>query len=77
MGAERFPTSHSDDAGGSPLILGLQASALVDHVARIDRSLLDQIPGERGGSSPVLSLALSFAAYIFSIFNLFTYLGHC
>ncbi|GMH16197.1 hypothetical protein Nepgr_018038 [Nepenthes gracilis] len=37
----------------APLILGLQPSALVDHVARVDWSLLDQIPGERGGSIPV------------------------
>ncbi|RWR82426.1 hypothetical protein CKAN_01114300 [Cinnamomum micranthum f. kanehirae] len=36
-----------------PLILGLQPSALVDHVARVDWSLLDQIPGDRGGSKPV------------------------
>ncbi|KAJ8641387.1 hypothetical protein MRB53_018081 [Persea americana] len=38
---------------GRPLILGLQPSALVDHVARVDWSLLDQIPGDRGGSKPV------------------------
>ncbi|GAV65663.1 PfkB domain-containing protein, partial [Cephalotus follicularis] len=37
----------------APLILGLQPAALVDHVARVDWSLLDQIPGERGGSIPV------------------------
>ncbi|XP_068637328.1 uncharacterized protein [Aristolochia californica] len=36
-----------------PLILGLQTSALVDHVARVDWSLLDQIPGDRGGSQQV------------------------
>lgn len=40
-----------------PLVLGLQPAALVDHVARVDWSLLDQIPGDRGGSSPVLSLS--------------------
>ena len=39
----------------APVILGLQPAALVDHVARVDWSLLDQIPGERGGSSPVFS----------------------
>ncbi|XWS25789.1 hypothetical protein CRYUN_Cryun27aG0097600 [Craigia yunnanensis] len=37
----------------TPVILGLQPAALIDHVARVDWSLLDQIPGERGGSSPV------------------------
>ncbi|KAL5704679.1 hypothetical protein ACHQM5_023070 [Ranunculus cassubicifolius] len=37
----------------APLILGLQPSALVDHVVRVDWSLLAQIPGERGGSQPV------------------------
>ncbi|XP_058785347.1 uncharacterized protein LOC131660186 [Vicia villosa] len=36
-----------------PFILGLQPSALVDSVARVDYSLLDRIPGERGGSIPV------------------------
>ncbi|EOY14805.1 PfkB-like carbohydrate kinase family protein isoform 3 [Theobroma cacao] len=36
-----------------PVILGLQPAALIDHVARVDLSLLDQIPGERGGSIPV------------------------
>ncbi|XP_010906337.1 uncharacterized protein [Elaeis guineensis] len=34
-------------------ILGLQPSALVDHVARVDWSLLDRIPGDRGGSQQV------------------------
>ncbi|XVE94684.1 hypothetical protein REPUB_Repub02eG0030200 [Reevesia pubescens] len=37
----------------APVILGLQPAALIDHVARVDLSLLDQIPGERGGSVPV------------------------
>lgn len=37
----------------APFILGLQPSALVDSVARVDWSLLDRIPGERGGSIPV------------------------
>ncbi|OMO75171.1 Carbohydrate kinase PfkB [Corchorus olitorius] len=37
----------------APVILGLQPLALVDHVARVDESLLDQIPGETGGSIPV------------------------
>lgn len=42
------------NGGAAPLVLGLQLSALVDHVARVDWTLLDQIPGERGGSIPVL-----------------------
>ncbi|XP_061350798.1 uncharacterized protein LOC133295906 isoform X2 [Gastrolobium bilobum] len=37
----------------APFILGLQPSALVDNVARVDSSFLDRIPGERGGSVPV------------------------
>ncbi|XP_077244328.1 pfkB-like carbohydrate kinase family protein [Tasmannia lanceolata] len=41
------------DGQSPPLILGLQPSALVDHVARVDWSLLDQIPGDRGGSQRV------------------------
>ncbi|KAL8153942.1 hypothetical protein V2J09_011702 [Rumex salicifolius] len=40
-------------AAAAPVILGLQPAALVDHVARVDCSLLDRIPGERGGSIPV------------------------
>ncbi|KAL2318754.1 hypothetical protein Fmac_032630 [Flemingia macrophylla] len=47
MGAEPF--SNND----TPLVLGLQPSALVDHVARVDWSLLHQIPGQHGGSIPV------------------------
>lgn len=39
--------------GATPVILGLQPSALVDHVARVDCSLLSRIPGESGGSFPV------------------------
>ncbi|CAA6665243.1 unnamed protein product [Spirodela intermedia] len=34
----------------APLILGLQPAAMVDHVARVDWSLLDRVPGDRGGS---------------------------
>lgn len=50
MGAEyeSAPTPHE-----APLVVGLQPSALIDHVARVDWSLLDQIPGDRGGSIPV------------------------
>ncbi|KAL7223905.1 hypothetical protein ACSBR1_025381 [Camellia fascicularis] len=47
------PLMPNKDENEVPSILGLQPSALVDHVARVDSSLLDHIPGERGGSSPV------------------------
>jgi hypothetical protein len=38
----------------APAVLGLQLSALIDHVARVDWSLLDRVPGDRGGSQQVL-----------------------
>jgi sugar/nucleoside kinase (ribokinase family) len=56
MGAELLPATTNNNSNGSkeaPLVLGMQASALIDHVACVDCSLLDQIPGERGGSIPV------------------------
>ncbi|KAF8406453.1 hypothetical protein HHK36_008540 [Tetracentron sinense] len=53
MGAEELPSPLPKKYEQSPLILGLQPSALIDHIARVDWSLLDQIPGERGGSQPV------------------------
>ncbi|XP_022763886.1 uncharacterized protein LOC111309174 [Durio zibethinus] len=40
------------------LILGLQPAALIDHVALVDQSLVDQIPGESGGSFPVAIVEL-------------------
>lgn len=46
--------------GATPVILGLQPSALVDHVARVDCSLLSRIPGESGGSFPVAAEELKF-----------------
>ncbi|KAK7280673.1 hypothetical protein RJT34_25740 [Clitoria ternatea] len=50
MGAEAF---HKELLPPPPLVLGLEPSALVDHVARVDWSLLHQLPGEHGGSTPV------------------------
>ncbi|KAH6765003.1 pfkB-like carbohydrate kinase family protein [Perilla frutescens var. frutescens] len=47
-------------AAATPLILGLQPSALVDHVARVDWPLLSRIPGESGGSFPVAAEELKF-----------------
>jgi hypothetical protein len=38
----------------APVVLGLQLSAMVDHVARADWSLLNRIPGDRGGSQQVI-----------------------
>ncbi|KAG8632440.1 uncharacterized sugar kinase slr0537 [Manihot esculenta] len=55
MGVEASPRN-GDVAPASaphPLILGLQPVALIDHVVRVDWSLLDQVPGDRGGSIPV------------------------
>ncbi|GAB2267679.1 hypothetical protein Dimus_002662 [Dionaea muscipula] len=58
MGAEQL-LPETDIANGkpfedeAPVILGLQPAALVDHVARVDWSLLNQIPGDPGGSIPV------------------------
>ncbi|XP_030950558.1 uncharacterized protein LOC115974371 [Quercus lobata] len=54
MGAEPFLNNNDATAPPPPpLILGLQPAALIDHVARVDWSLLDQVPGDRGGSFPV------------------------
>lgn len=64
MGVQVLTSSLSQDDGLTPtptttlllpppVILGLQPSALVDHVARVDWSLLNAIPGERGGSQMV------------------------
>ncbi|KAK9678412.1 hypothetical protein RND81_11G209600 [Saponaria officinalis] len=49
MGAD--PINNNENK--SPIVLGLQPSALVDYVAKVNWSLLFQIPGERGGSIPV------------------------
>lgn len=51
MVAEALPKSPE----AVPLVLGLQPAALIDNVAPVDWSLLDRIPGDRGGSIPVSS----------------------
>lgn len=59
MVAGRLP-AYNDGHVEAPLILGLQPAALIDHVARVDQSLLDRIPGEHGGSITVIFEFLSF-----------------
>ncbi|KAF3974962.1 hypothetical protein ACB098_01G050100 [Castanea mollissima] len=55
MVAEPFlnNNNNNNEATAPPLVLGLQPAALIDYVARVDWSLLDQVPGDRGGSLPV------------------------
>ena len=66
--AEQPPPPSARGAGRAadpPAVLGLQVSALIDHVARVDWSLLDRVPGDRSGSQqvrPVLTLP-SFNGY--------------
>ncbi|KAJ7568339.1 hypothetical protein O6H91_01G028200 [Diphasiastrum complanatum] len=60
MGADRLVLEEEAKHGAIPssppsLIVGLQPVALVDHVARVDWSLLAEVPGERGGSMRVTS----------------------
>ncbi|XP_075641779.1 uncharacterized protein LOC142613346 [Castanea sativa] len=52
MVAEPF-LNNNNEATAPPLVLGLQPAALIDYVARVDWSLLNQVPGDRGGSLPV------------------------
>lgn len=70
MGAEpllpKKTHTHTHTQPNSPLILGLQPSALIDHVAKVDSSLLAQIPGERGGSIPVRTPSLLPVSFSFS-----------
>ena len=60
MVAEALPNSHE----APPVVLGLQPAALIDNVAPVDWSLLDQIPGDRGGSIPVSSHGLGIGIWI-------------
>ncbi|KAJ6793515.1 Uncharacterized protein M6B38_236630 [Iris pallida] len=56
MGAEGEPPglpATNDGHHLPPMVIGLQPSALVDHMARVDWSLLDHLPGDRGGSQQV------------------------
>lgn len=58
MGAEQLPDKSDNPAENAPLVVGLQPLALVDQVARVDWSLLNSIPGERGGSQRVTAKEL-------------------
>ncbi|GAA0141090.1 carbohydrate kinase [Lithospermum erythrorhizon] len=60
MGIELNPNCNNNEhqiidstQNSAPIVLGLQPAAMVDHVAKVDWSLLAQISGERGGSFPV------------------------
>lgn len=68
MGVEP-PLRHNTDA---PIVLGLQPAALIDNVAPVDCALLDQIPGERGGSIPVQMDELEYILNEIKIHNLKT-----
>lgn len=62
-----------DARGSPPTVLGFQPAALVDHVARVDWSLLEQIPGDRGGSQQVVNSLLLFplnlrCSFVFSFY---------
>ena len=52
-------TAHANGSSSpGPDVVGLQPVALVDHVARVDWSLLAAVPGERGGSMRVTEAEL-------------------
>lgn len=61
------------DAADAPVVLGLQPSALVDHVARVDLSFLSRIHGEAGGSFPVL-LVLVANCFVCELWFLFLWI---
>lgn len=65
MGAESNPLHNhamttTTTTSPPPLVVGLQPSALVDHIARVDFSLLSKLPGDPGGSFPVILSSLLF-----------------
>lgn len=64
MVAEVLPNNSQE--AHPPVVLGLQPAALIDNVAPVDWSLLDQIPGDRGGSIPVKPL-LTLFLFIFVV----------
>ncbi|KAM1358397.1 hypothetical protein COP1_045558 [Malus domestica] len=65
MDAEALPATANPVVREALLVLGLQASGLVDHVVCVDCSLFDQLPGERSGSIPPEELILTVAAFFF------------
>jgi hypothetical protein len=83
MVAESFCQNHQnveeeEEEVKAPFILGLQPSALVDNVAHVDLSLLDRIPGERGGSIPVCTpFFLSYFIFLFNYYCYYLYLVNC
>ena len=52
-GAQENGVELRHDAAACVAVVGLQPVALVDHVALVDWSLLEAVPGERGGSMRV------------------------
>lgn len=72
MGAEHLIINR--EASQAALILGLQPAALIDHVARVDWSLLDQTPGERGGSIPVILKFNNFILLDFFFLYIYIYI---
>ena len=68
MGAEFIPKPSSGESPTTaPMILGLLLTALVDHIATVDSSILAKIPSEPGGSFPVYLLTFSFYKLFFSL----------
>eukprot|EP00249_Psilotum_nudum_P015319 c25261_g1_i1 orf=134-1273(+) len=53
MGPDVTGFPHRSSVAKRSAVVGLQPVALVDHVARVDWSLLHSVPGERGGSQLV------------------------
>jgi hypothetical protein len=64
------PGREEEAAAAAPAVLGL-LSALIDHVARVNWSLLDRVPGDRGSSQQVLPRS-SLPARITAVWLQFT-----